>query len=569
MFTRTGATSGGNPRRDKTPTELATQKAFDRLAKRYFEWLMRQHPGYATHMGIHDYDDRLTNYATGALADRRERRSSFLREFKALGARGLDLNSKIERQLMIDQLRVAITVDKKWPAEERNPGLFLDEGVYSCYAITIRECGDAEEAAQKMTERLLAFPRMLGQGRKLVSNPTRINCEVALLSGQGAISFFKDTVAKFAKRVKAAHTRQAMRDAAQHAEEAVQEYLDWIKQELLPTACEEFAVGRGLFDLMLKKKHQLDMDADELLKFGKRVYRQTINELTQTALRVNRRFTWEQQVEILKRNHPTNSELVQYYADEMKRAKRFVIEHRLVDIPEGEKIDVVPTPGFARPIIPYAAYISPAPFEKEQRGIFWVTPVDRDKTPEQMEEQLRGHSVHGIVVTALHEAYPGHHLQLTVGNLLRHRPLRMLVGTSVFNEGWALYCEQLMWEQGFYDDLRARILQLKDQLWRACRVILDVNLHVGSWSFNKGVKFLVEKAKLEAPNAAAEVRRYCQTPTQPMSYAVGKERVLAVLEDYRKMRAGAFNLRQFHNELIRHGSLPVKQLRQLMGLPKS
>ncbi len=568
MFTRTGATSSGSLRRERTSPEPEAQRAFHRVAKRFFDWLMRQYPGTATHMGIHDYDSRLANYAPKALSDRRERREAFLKEFQAVPARGLDLDSKVERKLMIDQLRAAITLDRKWPTEERNPGLFLDDGVYSCYAITVRECGDAEEAAQKMTERLLAFPRMLSQGRKLVVRPTRINCEVALLSGQGAISFFKDTVAKFAKRVKQARTRQAMRDAAQQAEEAVQEYLHWIEQELLPTASEEFAYGRDLFELLLKKRHQLDIDADELLRFGKRVYRQTVNELTQTAARLNKRYTWEEQVEILKRDHPTNSELVQYYADEMKRAKRFVIEHRLVDIPEGEKIDVVPTPEFARPIIPYAAYMSPAPFEKEQRGIFWVTPVDRDKTPAQMEEQLRGHSVHGIVVTALHEAYPGHHLQLTVGNLLRHRPLRMLLGTSVFNEGWALYCEQLMWEQGFYDDLRARLLQLKDQLWRACRVILDVNLHVGGWSFDKGVKFLVEKAKLEPPNAAAEVRRYCQTPTQPMSYAVGKEQVLAVLDDYRKMRAGAFNLRQFHNELIRHGSLPVKQLRQLMGLPK-
>ena len=558
MFTRTGATSSGNLRRKKTSPEPEAQRAFNRVARRFFDWMMRQHPGTATHMGIHDYDNRLANYAPKALADRRERREAFLKEFQAVPARGLDLDSKVERKLMIDQLRAGITLDKKWPTEERNPGLFLDDGVYSCYAITVRECGDAEEAAQKMTERLLAFPRMLNQGRKLVVRPTRINCEVALLSGHGAISFFKQ-----------ASTRQAMRDAAQQAEEAVQDYLHWIEQELLPSASEEFAFGRDLFELLLKKKHQLNMDAAELLRFGKRAYRQTINELTQTAARLNKRYTWEQQVEILKRDHPTNSELVQYYADEMKRAKRFVIEHRLVDIPEGEKIDVVPTPEFARPIIPYAAYMSPAPFEKEQRGIFWVTPVDRDKTPAQMEEQLRGHSVHGIVVTALHEAYPGHHLQLTVGNLLKQRPLRMLLGTSVFVEGWALYCEQLMWEQGFYDDLRARLLQLKDQLWRACRVILDVNLHVGGWSFDKGVNFLVEKAKLEPPNAAAEVRRYCQTPTQPMSYAVGRDQVLAVLEDYRKMRAGAFNLRQFHNELIRHGSLPVKQLRQLMGLPKT
>ncbi|MBN2083290.1 DUF885 domain-containing protein [bacterium] len=566
MAQRTGAKSTKKPPKDATP---AAQKEFDRLSARYFDWIMRQYPGTATYMGIHDYDDRLTNYAPKALESRKEKVKEFYNSFKNIPSRGLDLNSKLERQLIIDKLAVEIAFEKKWAAEERDPGLFLDDGVYSCYAITVRDCGDAEEAAQKMTERLLGIPRMLTQGKKLVNRPTKINCDIAMLSGQGAISFFKDTVAKFAKRVKAAKTRQAMRDAAQIAENAVQDYLDWITAEMIPIATDEFAIGREMFDMMLKKSHQLDIDAQDLLKLGKRAYKETLKQLTTTAARLSKRYSWEQQVEILKRDHPTNSELVQYYADEMKRAKRFVIERRLVDIPEGEKIDVVPTPEFARPIIPYAAYISPAPYEREQRGIFWVTPVDRDKSPVEMEEQLRGHSVHGIVITALHEAYPGHHLQLTVGNLLKKRPLRMLLGTSVFNEGWALYCEQLMWEQGFYDDLRARLLQLKDQLWRVCRVILDVNLHVGGWSFEQGVAFLVEKAMLERPNAEAEVRRYCQTPTQPMSYLVGKEQVLEVLSDYKAKRGPAFNLRQFHNELISHGSLPVKQLRLLMNLPKT
>jgi len=551
-----------------TLRKVDPQKDFDRLGRRYFDWIVRQFPGLATYLGIHEFDGRLTDYSTKAVADRRARLKEFLAQFKAIPARRLDLNSYVERQLIIDELQVAITFDSKRPREERDPGLFLDDGVYSCYAITIRECGDAEEAAQRMTRRLLGLPRMLTQARKLVTKPTKTDCEVAILSGVGAISFFKDTVAKFAKRVKDPRVRQAMREAAQVAEEAVRGYLDWIKRELIPQASPDFAVGRDLFDLLLRKHHQLDLDADELLKLGRKVYNQTIRELKDVAARVNPQYTWEQLVDLLKRAHPTNSELVQYYADEMKRAKRYVIEHRLVDIPEGERIDVVPTPEFARPTIPYAAYVGPAPYEREQRGIFWVTPVDKDKSPPEMEEQLRGHCTHGIVVTALHEAYPGHHLQIAVGNLLRDRPLRMLLGTSVFTEGWALYCEQMMWEQGFYDDLRARLLQLKDQLWRACRVILDASLHTQGMSFEEGVKYLVDKAKLEQPNAEAEVRRYCQSPTQPMSYAVGKQQVLEILGDYRAMRGNAFNLRQFHNELIRHGALPFRQIRRLLGLPE-
>lgn len=546
---------------------IDSQLIFDRLARKYFDWVTRNYPAAATYLGIHDYDSKLTDYAPKAVENRRERIKNFLMKFRAIPLRGLDQDSRVERQLMIDHLGVKDKLSLKWPQEERDPGMFLDEGVYACYGITIRSCGDAEDAAQKMTERLLLLPKLLGQGRRMVTSPTKVNCEVALMSGLGGINFFKDTVAKFAKRVKDSKIRHSMRDAAQAAEEAVKQYLKWIKEECLPKATDDFALGKDLFDLMLKKHHQLDFDSEDLFKLGKQAYRETIKELEICAARINRNYTWEEVIDALKRDHPTNSELVQYYADEMKRAKRFVIEHRLVDIPEGERIDVVTTPEFARPTIPYAAYIPPAPYEDVQRGIFWVTPVGKDKSPAQMEEQLRGHSTHGIVVTALHEAYPGHHLQISVGNLLRDRPLRSLLSTSVFAEGWALYCEQMMAEQKFYDDDKVKLLQLKDQLWRACRVLLDVGLHTKGWTFMQGLKFLVDKAKLERPNAEAEVRRYCQTPTQPMSYTVGKMQVLEILADYKAMRGVAFNLRQFHNELIRHGSLPLKQVRLLMDLP--
>lgn len=554
-----------------TTSDKATkgQLAFDRLAQKYFDWLMRQYPGYATFMGIHEFDSKLTNFAPRAIEMRREKVKEFHDSFKAIPVKELDLDSKIERQLMVDTLYIKLQMEKNWAREDRDPGLFLEDAVYSCYAITIRDCGDAEEAAQKMTERLLGIPKMLGQGKKLVTRPTRINCEIAIMAGAGAINFFKDTVAKFAKRVKEASTRQSMRVATQVAEDAVTDYMLWIREEMLPISSMDFCIGEDLFNMILKREHQLDMTSKELLDLGRREYRRTIKELEDTAARVNPEMTWEELIDRLKLQHPTNSELVQYYADEMKRAKRFVIENRLMDIPEGEKIDVVPTPEFARPVTPYADYIPPAPYDGEQRGIFWVTPVDKDKTLEEMEEQLRGHATHGIVVTALHEAYPGHHLQMTLANQLRHRPLRTLMSTSVFVEGWALYCEEMMWQQGFYDDLRSRLLQLKDQLWRACRVILDVHLHRGEWDFEKGIRFLVHKARLERPNAEAEVRRYCQSPTQPMSYVVGKLQVLEILDEYRAVRGNAFNIRQFHNELIRHGSLPLKQIRVLMNLSPS
>jgi len=219
-------------------------------------------------------------------------------------------------------------------------------------------------------------------------------------------------------------------------------------------------------------------------------------------------------------------------------------------MPTGEELDVILTPEFERPTIPYAAYMPPAPFEKQQKGFFFVTPAEK-------EEQLRGHSIYKIPVTALHEGYPGHHLQLVLANRLDSK-VRKLMGTSVFIEGWALYCEEMMYDLGYYSDPRVRLMQLKDQIWRACRVIIDVSLHTKRMTYGEAIDFLVKEAKLEHVNATAEVKRYTRTPTQPMSYAIGKKQIMSLKDEY------IGELRQFHNKLLSFGSIPVALVKERM-----
>jgi len=124
-------------------------------------------------------------------------------------------------------------------------------------------------------------------------------------------------------------------------------------------------------------------------------------------------------------------------------------------------------------------------------------------------------------------------------------------------EGWALYCEEMMYEQGFYEDAITRLFQLKDTLWRACRVVLDVKLHLNLISFDEACNFLSERARLEKVNAQKEVNRYTLSPTQPMSYLVGREEIRRLRESVKAMKPGVFNLKRFHDWLLSHGSVPV------------
>jgi uncharacterized protein (DUF885 family) len=132
----------------------------------------------------------------------------------------------------------------------------------------------------------------------------------------------------------------------------------------------------------------------------------------------------------------------------------------------------------------------------------------------------------------------------------------MAFRTSLFSEGWALYCEEMMFEQGFYD-LKSRLFQLKDELWRACRVVIDVELHCGRMNFQEAVRMLIDVAGLEEVNAISEVKRYTQSPTQPMSYIMGKLAIMKILDEYKNKSEDNFNLKSFHDQLLSYGTIPV------------
>ncbi|HVY60558.1 MAG TPA: DUF885 domain-containing protein, partial [Planctomycetota bacterium] len=213
--------------------------------------------------------------------------------------------------------------------------------------------------------------------------------------------------------------------------------------------------------------------------------------------------------------------------------------------------------------VPYAAYLPPAAFEARQDGFFWVTPVEKGAPAERREEQLAGHALHSIPVTAVHEAFPGHHVQLLHANRASSKP-RKLSATSSFCEGWALYCEELMAEEGYYGDPKARLLQLRDLLWRAYRVVIDVKLHLQQMTVEEAIDLLVDGAFCERSNAVAEVKRYTLTPTQPMSYLIGKREIVSLRDEWKQQKGERFKLKEFHDKLLSFGTVPLGLVREAM-----
>jgi len=354
---------------------------------------------------------------------------------------------------------------------------------------------------------------------------------------------------------------RAFRPAADAAASALEKYALWLEKELLPKARGTFAIGRDAVDAWLKEKELIDHDAGTLREWGAEFYGETEAALNAAAIELGHQ-DWRAAVETLREDHPTEETLVEAYRAEMERSRLAVGTAGLATVPYGEDLVVDAMPEFQRPTYPYAAYVGAGPFESSRRGRFWVTLPDARDDEKTRRERLEGHPRAGIAVIACHEGYPGHHLQLTVA---ADQPslARKAIRSNVMVEGWGLYVEELMTELGYLDSPQTRLLRLKDLLWRASRVTVDVGLATGEMSFDEAVRFMVERARLETPNAVAEVRRYTLNPLQPSSYALGREAILGLRD---KARAAGWGMRLFHDRLLGAGSLPPKLMATELGL---
>jgi uncharacterized protein (DUF885 family) len=479
-----------------------------------------------------------------------------------MDAMDFGVDAAVDHTLAVQALKHFIRDSEQVRSERRDPGTYPGLALAGVYLLLIKDFAPIPERLKSVLARTREIPRVLKEGKAniILEEVPPLWAKMALESAQMGVGLFAGMIPSLAAQ--APDIADDLNEASQAAAGAVQEYADWIENEVIPYAKGEFPAGKELFETMLKENHMVDWDSDWLLAKGHELYDSILAEMEALAKEIDPDKSAKDLVEEIKDNHPSAEDLLDVYRDSMKKSRQFVIDNDLVTIPEDEELKIEETPPFLRNQIPYAAYMPPGLLDEVQQGIFIVTPVDPNDPPEKQEEKLRGHGYDDLPVIALHEAYPGHHLQLTVANLNPSLPRQFGAFLStLIVEGWAFYCEEMMEEQGFLDKPIQRLGRLQAQLWRAARIIIDVSLHTGKISYEDAVQFMVDKANLEPADAEAEVKRYTQSPTQPMSYLMGKHEIMQIVDEY-KTKFQDHNLKQMHDAILNCGSIPPRLMRQ-------
>ncbi len=516
---------------------------FSLVIDAYYHAWFRFYPEVAVDLGIDGYSELLRPYGSderGALIALHEKLLSALDE---IDEEELDDEQKIDMALLHGRVMLDMKDMNECDWRLRDPGRYLP--VHAIYQLTVRPVSDLKAA---FTSRLQAIPDYLrGARSQLMQEPEQIPAiwlESATTEAKEGAHYFR-SLEKHPE-----FSRYSIAQLLEEAAHALEDFARFLESDIAAHAKGSFARGLDYYNMLLSHRHYLDIDADTLHKFGEDLFDQTLAELREVTRQLRGDEDIAAMTASLSSQQPDNSDLICNYRQSMEAAKKFVIDKQLVSIPTREQLKVVETPVFLRHVIPFAAYLDPAPNDPEQSGQYYVTPSAQSERSE--------HNAISIKHTCVHEAWPGHHLQFVTANLCptSNTLPRLINASATLYEGWALYCEQLMHEQGFLDQPESAFVLLKDRLWRALRVMLDVEMQTRGLGIEQAAEKMQTLLGFSHQEAIAELSWYSQAPGVPMGYATGWALINATRSRLQTLNKD-FDLKQFHDQLLSAGSIAL------------
>jgi uncharacterized protein (DUF885 family) len=549
---------------------------FQKLARNYFEQELQTNPEQATELGDHRFDGRLTDYSPEARAKDLTAQKEFRDKLNAIDGSGLTGANNIDFRILKENIDYKIFQAEELKDAEWNPLVYMQSLANSLYLLVARDFAPPEKRIPNLRQRMEAIPRVIEQAKANLQHPPRVHTETAIEQTQGAISLVReglnpllDGVPQMKKELAPLQKKTAM---------ALENYKKWLQNDLLPRSDGDFRLGVDKFRKKLRFALASDLSMEEIMKRAQADLQQTQTAIYETALPLYKKYfpgaddkaltdKYKVTAAVLDRlaqQHPDDATVVGYAQKIVSEATDFVKQHNLVTVPKAP-LDVIAMPEFKRGVA--IAYCdSPGPLEKNGKTFYAVAPTPKDWTKERKESFFREYNNYMIRDLTVHEAMPGHYLQIAHANEFRAPTLvRAIFQSGTFIEGWAVYTEQMMAEQG-YGGPEVKMQQLKMRLRAICNAILDQSIHAGNMSEQEALDLMMKEGYQQEGEAVAKWKRARLTSAQLSTYFVGVSEHLD-LRDKAKAKAGAaFDQKKYNDQVISYGSPPVKYVRELMGL---
>jgi len=560
--------------------DSATDASFEVLAEQYLQDLTSFSPVGATLIGNHSADDQLDQVDANARNKNAALYRKYLAELDQIAFDSLSRANQVDAEMLRAELQSSLWSLETLQQWAWNPLLYVQLSGSAIYGLVARDFAPIEQRLANVASRLEQMPRFLEQARasiELVRVP-KIHAETAVQQNPGLLSIIETMVLPHIDAL-TPESRDRLNASIETARDAIAEHQAWLEEELLPRAAGNFRIGAELFDAKLafalnsplgrkdikaRAENEYEAVRNAMYEIAKDVYGEQHpytafpdapdEAYKQTIIRAALEQAYQQL--------PPRDGIVAIAKEQLQQATEFVVENNIVTMPD-DPVEIIIMPEFQRGVS--VAYLDPpGPLDIGQKAFYAVAPLPADWTEEQVNSFLREYNILSIQDLTIHEGVPGHYLQIALSNRYPSA-LRSVLWSGPMVEGWAVYAERMMIDEGYLDhDPLMRLINLKWYLRAVTNAIIDSAIHVDGMTRDEAMKLMIEGGFQEEREAAGKWKRAQLTSAQLSTYFVGYQEHAEMREAVEAEWGDEFTLRRYHDQALSYGSPPVKFIRSLM-----
>jgi uncharacterized protein (DUF885 family) len=548
---------------------------YEAVAEEYIKGYLGAHPLEGTALGLHEYDGKITDYSRLALDAELSRLRRFDDRLAKFDPGKLSPRQSIDLRILQAAVKKDLFEMQDMSVFERNPMVYARAADVNVYIK--RNFAPLEDRVRSLVAIESQIPNILIAARtNLNAVVPKPYVELAIQIAKGSAEFLKKDLVAAIGNLKDEQLRGAFHEANRKGANALNDYAAWLEREKLPKASMDFALGEEKFGRFLAQTELVDLPPQKILEIGLEQLKAEQAAFAEAAKKIDPNKSPIEVFKQIQSEHPTPQNLIADVAKDLDKIRKYVVSQHLVSVPSEVRAKVKETPQYLR-ATSFASMDTPGPFEKRaNEAYYYVTPAENDWPEKQKEEWLTAFNYYTSDVVSIHEAYPGHYVQLLHLNTSPANKVEKIFASYAFVEGWAHYCEKMMLDEGYgsstnstpsEDDVKRaakyRMAQADEALLRLCRLCVSIKMHTQKMSLDEATKFFQENCYYEEKPARQEAMRGTFDPGF-LNYTLGKLQILKLRDDYKAQQGDDFSLQKFHNELLNHGMPQIRLLREIM-----
>jgi uncharacterized protein (DUF885 family) len=545
--------------------------------KHYLDEKFKLQPLAASTEGDHRFDDRLEDLSAKSRKAWDEQTRKALEDLvKQIDYKKLTRSGQIDFEILKHSLTFSLWLSENTKPFEDDP-LVYNSYITGCtYELLARSTLPQATNVKNCAARMPAIPKIVAAAKESLRNPPRVHVETAIRRNQGAISYYESGIFELAGETP---QLSEMGPPAKAVVASLKEYQKFLEEDLLPRAKGDWRLGRERFAKKLKLELDSGLTFEDVVKEAEKEFDRVEREMYVVARQLwsqsfpkkplppddadGRRATIEQVLAHLAQDHGKVEALLDDTKATVERVKAFIKENDIVRLPDPDRCKIIEMPEFQRGFS--VAYLNQAPaLDPKASSYYAVSPPPKEWDERRVKTYLEEYNRHMLQILTIHEAYPGHYVQLEYGNRCPSL-IRKVLSSGVFAEGWAVYTEQMMLDQGYgKGDLALRLHQLKFYLRAVANAILDYKMHCTDYSDKEALEFLTKRVFQSEAEAVGKIVRAKLSSCQLSTYFVGRTAFYQLRQKIEREEGDKFELGRYHEAVLDHGTLPVKYLPELV-----